>query len=230
MEQKRILDKLVSNMEYVSGGTFILGTTSESVSYSDDEWPAHQVSLSSFKIAKYEVTQEEWEAVMGSNPSYFKGRKRPVENVSFNDCQIFIHKLNLLTGMQFRLPTEAEWEFAARGGNLSNHYIYAGSNDVDNVAWYSGNSGGTTHNIGQKRPNELGLYDMSGNVWEWCFDRYGRYSSNAQTDPKGALTGSERVIRGGSWDSYFDKVCRVSLRFSSSPEQRDRVFGLRLAL
>ena len=217
-------------MVFVSGGSFDMGATSEqgSDAYSDEQ-PVHRVSLSSYRIGKYEVTQELWEAVMGSNPSHFKGARHPVENVSWDDCQTFINKLNELTGQNFRLPTEAEWEFAARDGNSSRGYKYSGSNNVDNVAWYYGNSGNTTHNVGTKSPNELGIYDMSGNVWEWCSDWKGDYSSASQTNPKGPYSGSCRVNRGGSCCS-IDSDCRVSIRLSRASGDRDRGLGLRLCL
>ena len=199
----------------VEGGTFTMGATSEQGSDAcDDEKPAHRVTLSDYYIGETEVTQALWQAVMDDNPSYFKGDlQRPVEYVSWNDCQEFIEKLNTLTGQYFRLPTEAEWEYAARGGNKSKGYKYAGSNDIDDVAWYSANSGSTSHPVKSKTPNELGLYDMSGNVWEWCGDRYYErdYKSLPQTNPTGPTTGSNRVFRGGSWD-YYAKSCRVSYR------------------
>ena len=215
----------------VDGGTFTMGATSEQGSdYDDDERPTHQVTLSSFAIGQTEVTQELWQAVMGSNPSNFKGAKRPVESVSWNDCQTFITKLNQLTGKKFRLPTEAEWEYAARGGKNSKGYKYAGSNAIDDVAWYDGNSG-ETHEVAKKKPNELGLYDMSGNVWEWCQDWYGSsyYSNSPQTNPTGPSSGSDRVLRGGSWFSSAGR-CRVSYRSSSYPDNRFSYDGLRLAL
>ena len=165
------LNKLINNMVYVSGGTFTMGGTSEQGSDAfDQEKPTHSVTLSSYYICKYEVTQALWRAVMGSNPSNFKGDNLPVESVSWNDCQTFINRLNSYTGRNFRLPTEAEWEFAARGGNYSRHYKYSGSNYIGDVAWYHSNSGHRTHPVGTKQPNELGLYDMSGNVHEWCSD------------------------------------------------------------
>ena len=215
-------------MVYVSGGSFDMGATPEQGSDAyDNEKPVHRVTLSSYSIGKYEVTQELWETVMGSNPSYHKGSRRPVEKVSWNDCQDFIRKLNELTGANFRLPTEAEWEFAARGGNSSRGYKYSGSDTLDNVAWYDDNSGGETHDVGMKSPNELGLYDMSGNVCEWCNDRYGSYSSSSQTNPKGASDGSYRVLRGGSW--YDDAwICRVSNRDYGTPGLRSSFIGLRL--
>lgn len=224
------LNKLINNMVYVSGGTFTMGGTSEQGSDAyDDEKPTHSVTLSSYYICKYEVTQALWRAVMGSNPSNFKGDNLPVENVSWNDCQTFINRLNSYTGRNFRLPTEAEWEFAARGGNYSRHYKYSGSNYISDVAWYDGNSGNRTHPIGTKQANELGLYDMSGNVYEWCSDWYGSYSSYSQNDPTGPNSGSYRVIRGGSWCN-FARYCRSSDRNGSTPGYRNRVFGLRLVL
>ena len=228
--QSYVLQALVSNMVRIEGGTFTMGTTSEQASDArDDEKPTHLVTLSSFSIGKYEVTQEEWQAVMGSNPSNFKGAKRPVENVSWDDCQVFIRKLNTLTGHCFRLPTEAEWEYAARGGNRSRGYKYAGGDNIGSVAWYDDNSSNETHPVGQKSPNELGLYDMSGNVFEWCQDRYGDYSSSSQTNPTGASSGSNRVTRGGGW-IYDARICRSSLRFDYSPSYRYNFLGLRLAL
>jgi formylglycine-generating enzyme required for sulfatase activity len=218
------LNKLINNMVYVSGGTFIMGGDESS-----DQTPTHSVTLSSYYICKYEVTQALWRAVMGSNPSKFKGDNLPVEQVSWNDCQTFINRLNNYTGRNFRLPTEAEWEFAARGGNYSRHYKYSGSNYISDVAWYCDNSGNRTHPVGTKQANELGLYDMSGNVWEWCSDWYGSYSSYSQSNPTGATSGSERVMRGGgrrngAWN------CRSSRRFSNSPGISDCSFGLRLVL
>ena len=225
-----VIQNLIANMVRVEGGTFTMGAKSEQGSDAyDDEKPTHQVTLSSFSIGKYEVTQEEWQAVMGSNPSNFNGAKYPVESVSWDDCQTFIRKLNQMTGKSFRMPTEAEWEFAARGGNRSNHYKYSGSNNLSSVAWYGDNSGSKTHPVGQKSPNELGLYDMSGNVWEWCADRYGDYTSSAQTNPKGPSNGSYRVHRGGSWNDDA-RDCRVSYRDSGSPSYSINDLGLRLAL
>jgi formylglycine-generating enzyme required for sulfatase activity len=228
-EKARIINNLIANMVYVEGGTFTMGATSEQGNDALlDEKPAHQVTLSSYYIGRYEVTQEEWQAVMGSNPSNFKGSHRPVEEVSWEDCQEFIRRLNQKTGKSFRLPTEAEWEYAARGGRKSNGYKYAGGNSIGDVAWYDWNSGEQTHDVGQKRPNELGLYDMAGNVWEWCQDRYGSYSSSSLTNPTGASTGSYRVIRGGSW--YVNAGhCRVSFRSYCTPDSRSNNLGFRLA-
>ena len=208
-------------MVKVAGGTFQMGATSEQGSKAyDGGYPVHSVTLSDYYIGQTEVTQELWEAVMGINPSKFKGDNQcPVEKVSWEDCQEFIEKLNRLTGKNFRLPTEAEWEYAARGGNKSKGYKYSGSNDADAVAWYGDNSGGKTHPVATKQSNELGLYDMSGNVWEWCQDWYGDYSSNSQTNPRGASTGSLRVLRGGSWNDIARGV-RVSYRYYITPDFR----------
>ena len=196
-------------MIYVEGGTFEMGKIEEQDGdVYDDEKPLHKVTLSNYYIGKYEVTQELWKTVIGNNPSCFKGDKRPVENVSWNDCQNFIKELNSLTGKTFRLPTEAEWEYAAKGGNKSKGFIYSGSNNIEDVGWYEKNSRNETHEVGRKKANELGIYDMSGNVWEWCIDWYGPYGSEKQTNPKGPHLGSYRVFRGGSWDfnAYYNKV------------------------
>ena len=217
-------------MVAVEGGTFTMGATSEqgSDAYSNES-PTHSVTLSDFAIGETEVTQELWQAVMGSNPSYFSGTNLPVEDVSWNDCQTFISKLNNLTGKNFRLPTEAEWEYAARGGNKSKGYKYAGSHTLGDVAWYDENSSSKTHPVKQKQANELGLYDMSGNVHEWCQDLYGSYSSSAQTNPTGPTSGSSRVYRGGSWIDYA-RYCRVSFRSSNTSTNAGTHVGLRLAL
>ena len=224
------------NMVKVAGGTFQMGATSEQGSAAEsNEKPVHQVTLSDYYIGETEVTQELWQAVMGSNPSFHTGSwQLPVEEVSWNDCQTFITKLNALTGMNFRLPTEAEWEFAARGGNSSQGYICSGSDYIGVVAWFGYNSNCKPHEVGTKAPNELGLYDMSGNVQEWCQDWYGSYSSSAQTNPTGPSTGSYRVNRGGSWNDGYDlddlRICRVSDRSYDSPDDRYGDLGLRLAL
>ena len=218
-------------MVEVEGGTFTMGATAEQGSDAGDwEKPAHQVTLSDYHIGQTEVTQELWQAVMGSNPSYFTGDlQRPVEKVSWNDCQTFISILNQMTGKNFRLPTEAEWEYAARGGNRSQGYKYAGSNTVGDVAWYTSNSASTTHAVATKAPNELGLYDMTGNVYEWCQDWWGNYSSDAQTNPTGPASGSFRVNRGGCWYDYAG-CCHVSYRDYAAPSSASFNLGLRLAL
>ena len=228
--QRAVLKLLVENMVKVKGGTFTMGATGKQVSDArNNEKMVHKVTLSDYYIGKYEVTQAEWEAVMGSNPSYYKGDNRPVEKVSWDDCQKFVKKLNSLTGLNFSLPTEAQWEYAARGGSKSREYKYSGSANVKVVAWYYDNSGSETHPVGQKQANELGLYDMSGNVWEWCSDRYGSYSSESQTNPTGSASGSGRVYRGGSSYDGADN-CRVSYRNFSSPDNSNDYIGLRLAI
>ena len=213
----------------VEGGTFTMGATSEMTDPRDDEKPTHQVTLSSYYIGETEVTQALWKAVMGSNPSEFIGDDLPVETVRWDDCQTFISKLNALTGKNFRLPTEAEWEFAARGGNQSRHTQYSGSSSIDDVAWYYDNSGDKPHPVKTKQPNELGIYDMSGNVCEWCQDWHGDYRSYAQTDPTGASSGFLRVYRGGSWID-FPRCCRSSDRGFETPGLPHDFRGLRLVL
>ena len=214
-------------MKRVAGCTFQMGSN-DSEAHSDEK-PVHSVTVSTFFIGETEVTQALWKAVMGSNPSYWKGDNLPVEQVSWNDCQEFIRKLNGLTGRNFRLPTEAEWEFAARGGNQSEGYKYAGSNNIGDVAWYSDNSGSKTHAVKGRSPNELGLYDMSGNVWEWCQDWEGGYISGSQINPLGPSSGSFRVLRGGGWNN-FARGCRVSRRYGASPGNEYYAHGFRLCL
>ena len=215
----------------VESGTFMMGATAEQGDDAyNDEKPAHEVTLSSFYIGQTEVTQALWQAVMGNNPSYFPDDpNRPVEMVSWNDCQAFITQLNQMTGKQFRMPTEAEWEYAARGGNKSQGYKYSGSNDIDAVAWYEDNSDAMSHVVGTKAPNELGLYDMTGNVWEWVQDWYARYTAEAQVDPTGPETGNKRVFRGGSWYSSA-RYSRVSYRDVENMTNSYNRLGLRLVL
>ena len=219
-------------MVAVQGGTFQMGATSEQGSdASEDEKPAHSVTLSDYYIGQTEVTQALWQAVMGTNPSNRKGYNHPVEFVSWNDCQQFITKLNQITGCRFRLPTEAEWEYAARGGNKSCGYKYSGSNDIGSVAWYDGNSGSKTHPVGQKQANELGIYDMSGNVLEWCQDWYDKeyYGKSPSTNPCNNTSASYRVYRGGYW-FYYARLCRVSYRSDDYPDFASSYLGLRLAM
>ena len=215
-------------MIHVEGGEFMMGATSEQEADAfDDEKPPHRVTVSSYYIGETEVTQSLWQAVMGRNPSKFQGANRPVENVSWDDCQTFIFKLNSLTGKNFRLPTEAEWEFAARGGNKSHAYKYSGSNEINKVAWFKNNSDKGTHSVKIKGKNELGIYDMSGNVWEWCQDFHSSYSSASQTDPVGISANAFRISRGGCWNSN-PRRCRVSFRGGNAPDDRD-FLGMRLA-
>ena len=225
-----VKDGICIEMVKVEGGTFMMGATSEMKNPNSNEKPVHQVTLTNdYYMGKYEVTQALWQAVMGSNPSEYKGDNLPVETVSWNDCQKFISKLNSLTGRMFRLPTEAEWEYAARGGKESRGYQYSGSSNISDVAWYDENSGSKTHPVGTKQANELGIYDMTGNVWEWCSDWYSSYSSSSQTNPTGSDSGSARVSRGGGWfnDASY---CRLSVRFYYTPDSRLDILGLRLAL
>ena len=218
------------DMIKVKAGTFYMGATSEQQNPGDDEKPAHKVILTrDYYIGKTEVTQALWIAVMGGNPSEFEGANKPVDNVTWDACQTFVKKLSAATGKKFRLPTEAEWEFAARGGNNSKHYQYSGGHYALDVAWYNKNSGGTTHEVATKQPNELGIYDMSGNVWEWCSDWKGDYSSSVQYNPTGPASGSIRVTRGGSWN-YGARRCRSSRRFNNGPDNCFNYLGLRLAL
>ena len=225
-----VIDSLICNMVCVEGGCFMMGATAEQGDdASDNEKPAHRVAVDDFMIGRYEVTQKVWVSVMGNNPSSFEGDNRPVESVDWDDCQVFIRKLNDRTGMHFRLPTEAEWEFAARGGRKSRGYRYAGSDEVDDVAWYAGNSGMATHDVGGKMPNELGLCDMSGNVYEWCSDEYGNYDAAMGDGQETAPVIPGRVMRGGSW---FDSAgySRVSGRGNGARDLRVYDMGLRLAL
>ncbi|MCL2207353.1 MAG: formylglycine-generating enzyme family protein [Fibromonadales bacterium] len=219
-------------MVFIKGSNFFsMGCTKEQgAECNEDERPAHNVTLRDFYASKYPVTQRLWEKVMGSNPSRFQGENLPVESVSWNDVQEFIKKLNAATGKKYRLLTEAEWEYAARGGGSSKGQRYAGSNNLGAVAWYGGNSGQTTRPVGEKQPNELGLYDMSGNVWEWVQnwkDSY--YSSGLQNNPVGPGSGTNRVYRGGSWQDN-DIYCRVSRRHGAVPDTRSSAVGFRLAL
>jgi formylglycine-generating enzyme required for sulfatase activity len=217
-------------MIFVQGGTFWMGCSREQLgSCEADEIPLHSVTVSNFRIGKYEVTQAQWKLIMGNSPSEFKGDLLPVEKVSWNDAQEFIARLNAATGKHYRLPTEAEWEYAARGGTKSADYKFSGSHNLYNVGWFTDNSGGTTHAVGTKLPNELGIYDMSGNVYEWCIDRYGRYPASAQHDPMGVDSGSEYVFRGGSW-GYDAQYSRVTNRGYNTPDSRYRNLGFRLVL
>lgn len=218
------------NMVAVEGGTFMMGASESDPDVFDGERPQHQVTLSSYSIGQTEVTQELWKAVMGDNPSNFTGSANlPVEQVSWYDCQEFITKLNKLTGRTFSLPTDAEWEFAARGGNRSKGYKYSGSNNIDNVAWYKDNSGNKTNVVATKSPNELGLYDMSGNVWEWCHDFYSKYSDEAQTNPIGNIPNDQRSMHGGSWN-FNSSFCRVCHRNRDVADHTASHLGFRLAL
>lgn len=216
-------------MVKVEGGTFMMGAPSSDAEAYSNEMPQHCVTLSEYYIAETEVTQALWQAVMGSNPSHFKFPDRPVEEISWNDCKTFIEKLNQLTDKQFRLPTEAEWEYAARGGGNSHGYKFSGSDNVDDVAWYTDNCGGETHAVKTKAANELGLYDMTGNVLEWCSDWMAAYTADTVTNPQGPAAGFKRVLRGGSL--YNDaRRLRVTRRSEYNPTFTDYSVGFRLAL
>lgn len=240
-------------MVYVKGGTFLMGATKEQKSDMEDEdersyvaeKPVHSVTLSDYYIGQTEVTQELWHAVMESNPSFYKGGLRPVEDVTWNECQEFVRRLSNITGKLFRLPTEAQWEYAARGGAKSRGYRYSGSNTLRDVAWFYSNSNETetTHYVGQKQPNELGIYDMSGNVSEWCEDYWGAYSSESQFDPVASSpiyddfgrVENYRIIRGGDTNSYSGGclVCSRDAEYpnhSCSKDGFSSLIGLRLAL
>ena len=217
------------NMVRVSGGIFTMGATEEQGKDAQaEESPAHEVIISDYLIGETEVTQELWEAVMGRNPSYFVGPQRPVESIRYIDCESFFFKLNYLTNRHFRLPTEAEWEYAARGGHKSQHTKYAGSDDFDAVAWYCNNSGNVTHDVKTKAPNELGLYDMSGNVDEWCGGAWRQYAEGLYVDAKEQEDGSDKVRRGGGFLD-FAKHLRVSDRRVCPEKMWNYDIGLRLA-
>lgn len=213
----------------VQGGTFLMGATLEQTKYGDvDEQPCHSVAVSSFRIAETEVTQKLWAAVMGDNPSTKKGDDLPVYNVSWNDCQTFINKLNDLTGKIFRLPTEAEWEYAARGGNLSMQYAFPGSDSCDEVAWNAFNCK-FLNEVAKLQPNELKIYDMAGNIAEWCQDWYAAYTKSDATNPCGPATGNDKVVRGSHWEDG-QKYCHCSYRSSAKPNAKNNHIGFRLAL
>lgn len=245
-EKEVLTNQPIIEMVLVEGGNFTMGCASEQwKDCRDNELPAHQVTLSDYYIGKYEITQSQWEDIMGENNSHFKGCATcPVENVSWNDAQVFIDKLNTKTGKTYRLPTEAEWEYAARGGNKSSGYKHSGSNDIDSVAWHNYNSrsnetdsivwdnsdnGSRTHAVGTKKANELGIYDMNGNVLEWCDDRFKKYSRAPQINPTGANKGNWRILRGGSWNCALN-CWRLSYREYGAQDHRYNRVGLRLAL
>lgn len=218
------------NMISVEGGTFTMGSTESTKDAEADEYPAHSVTISDFQIGETEVTQELWTAVMGKNPSgYNNDPQLPVESMNWFEAQSFIEKLNQLTGEQFRMPTEAEWEYAARGGNKSKGYLYSGSDTLSNVGWYKDNAEECPKPVKTKQPNELGLYDMSGNLWEWCSDWYGKYTPEESIDPQGPTEGHSRVLRGGSW--LIDApLCRPEDRSFGAPKGGGCIVGMRLAI
>lgn len=220
--------KLNMNMIAVKGGIFTMGDTLGEGA--ENEMPAHKVKLGDFYIAETEITQKQWRKVMGTSPSSIEMQDFfPVDKVSWNDVQLFIAKLNAKSGKKYRLPTEAEWEFAARGGLLGKGYRYAGSDVIGDVAWYYDNSGHLPNSIKKKKPNELGIYDMTGNVWEWVNDIYGPYQADFQENPKGPESGSSKVCRGGSWDD-FARNCRITCRRGFSADRQSADLGFRLAM
>lgn len=227
------VNNVLFKMVKVEGGVFTMGANMGDTAL-NNEFPVHQVALSDYYICSTEVTQELWTAVMGSNPSYYQGPNLPVDSVTWGDCQTFINVLNSLlasqlNGMSFRLPTEAEWEYAARGGKKSEGYLYSGGNTLSLVGWFLDNGNEQTHPVASLLPNELGIYDMSGNVWEWCSDWHSTYSSEDQINPTGPSDGTQRIRRGGSWCN--DTVnCRIPRRAYAVPEYSGRHLGLRLVL
>lgn len=238
-EQKSVICSLVANMVPVYAGSFIMGAQcvdGQGDNYvpeaRENESPLHTVRLGDYYIGKYEITQREWSVVMGYDlewsDQYGKGDRIPAYYVSWEEANAFVEKLSAMTRLEFRLPTEAQWEFAARGGASSLQNLYSGSNHADEVAWYKGNTGDVLHNVGEKRPNELGLYDMSGSLWEWCADSYRPYSANYSQDPC-VMSGSPYVLRGGSW-TYLPDYCRVTCRDSYGGDASSLSVGFRVSL
>ena len=238
IDRQAIVNTIINNMVFVEGGSFEMGIYNPDPKDNARYQPKHKVTLSPFYIGKYEITQKEWNAIMKYNPSYYKGDNLPVEQISWNDCQEFIKRLNEMTNMVFRLPTEAEWEYAAKGGKKTHRYIYSGSNNINDVGWCL--NAKETQEVGRKLPNELGLYDMSGNVWEWCQDNWHLYSSESQVNPvfdNTPDTSKEKMVRGGEVDAFFgNDDCRVFERKYHDPNYRGNslknlryLIGLRLA-
>ena len=221
-----LLDSISGNLVWVTGGSFIMGNRAGEA----DERAEYEVVVDGFAISKYPVTQKQWKAIMGSNPSEFTGCDQcPIDRVSWDDAQRFIETLNKLSGKKYALPTEAEWEYAAKGGPKTQGYRYSGSDNIDDVAWHTGNSNRQPHPVGEKAPNELGLYDMSGNMWEWCQDWYDKnyYELQERNNPIGPVSGSGRVRRGGSWFTQAAN-CKTSTRNSVKQDYKDDSGGFRL--
>ncbi|MBX3239213.1 MAG: formylglycine-generating enzyme family protein [Chitinophagaceae bacterium] len=224
---RAFLDSIELNMVWVTGGSFIMGDNMGEI----DEKPAHEVVINGFAISKYQVTQRQWGVIMGNYESDYKiCGECPIDNISWRDAQEFIRRLNLITGKHYTLPTEAEWEFAAKGGKDGKGYRFSGSDNIDEVGWHAGNSERHPHPVGEKEPNELGLYDMTGNMWEWCQDRYTKfyYEENIKYSPEGPSEGSGRVRRGGSWFTSA-RNCRTSARSSVKEDYKDNSITFRLA-
>ncbi|HEX5026254.1 MAG TPA: formylglycine-generating enzyme family protein [Agriterribacter sp.] len=224
---RELLDSIQNNLVWVTGGKFVMGNSAGEA----DEKPMHEVIVDGFSMSRYPVTQRQWVAIMGNNPSEFQGCDQcPIDKVSWDDAQQFIKILNLLTGKKYTLPTEAEWEFAAKGGKDGRGYKYSGGDNLDELGWYTGNSGRMPHPVGEKLPNELGLYDMSGNVWEWCQDWYNKnfYELQEKYSPVGPESGAGRVRRGGSWFTQ-ELNCKTSTRNNVKQDYKDDSGGFRLA-
>ncbi|MCC6286825.1 MAG: formylglycine-generating enzyme family protein [Chitinophagaceae bacterium] len=223
---KDLLDSIQNNMVWITGGRFVMGTDIGEM----DERPAYEVVVDGYAISKYPVTQRQWIAIMGNNPSEFAGCDQcPIDKVTWNDAQKFIEILNALTGKKYSLPTEAEWEYAAKGGKDWKQFRYSGSDNIDEVGWYATNGGRHPHQVGEKKPNAIGLYDMTGNVWEWCQDWYNKnyYELNENNNPVGPASGSGRVRRGGSWFTQAIS-CKVTTRNSVKQDYMDDIGGFRL--
>jgi formylglycine-generating enzyme required for sulfatase activity len=221
------INRIQANMVAITGGPFKMGNDAQM-----RERPVHEITVSDFQLSKYQVTQAQWVAVMGDNPSHFQGEDRlPVDSVSWEMAQEFLGKLNEMTGLRYRLPSENEWEFAARGGLLTKGFTYAGSNDLGEVAWFNGNSMFKTHVVGEKLPNELGLYDLCGNVWEWCSDRVPKEYDAPDRVPSWEenAESNDRVLRGGSYINYA-VFCRSTYRWIDRPDNVENYLGLRLAI
>lgn len=227
---KQAVREIFSNMVYVQGGTFTMG--SDGLVFSNES-PDHQVALSDYYIARVTITQKQWRTIIGSHDlwsyNYGKGDNYPANFISYEQALNFIERLNDYSGLQFRLPTEAEWEYAALGGNALSGYVYSGSSNVDEVAWHNGNAGGKAHPVATLKPNELGLYDMSGNVWEWCSDYYGDYTPEMVVNPTGPVQGTKRVLRGGSF-TYESDYARIKTRSGLPETNQSLAVGLRLAM
>lgn len=222
---------------WIPPGEFMMGSLADEAGRHENEGPQHRVRISKgFWMGKYVVTQGQWELIMGNNPSYFRsaGSNAPVEYVSWNECQVFLQKLNQRPDtsghpIRARLPTEAEWEYACRAGTTTRYGTGDEAADCDRAGWSAGNSGRTTHPVGEKQANAWGLFDMHGNVWEWCQDWYGDYAAEAATDPAGPATGACRVVRGGAW-TYSAGDCRSAYRGNSVPEGAGWVSGFRVVV
>jgi len=238
-EQKDVILNLLDNMVLVEGGTFKMGaqnTEEQGFNYDaeaqNNESPVHEVTLNNYYIGKFEITQREWHIIMGYDldwtETYGKGDNIPAYNITYTDACLFVLRLSAMTNLTFQLPSEAQWEFAARGGNNTLHYRYSGSNQVEEVAWHKNNSGNILHNVGEKQANELGLYDMSGSLWEWCLDTYGEYPDSPQTDPI-FHDGNPYSMRGGAW-TYLPSYCRVTCRDAYDDNTPSVSNGLRIIM